>query len=267
MKLLIGNDDGIFAEGVQCLANALADAGHTVTVVCPDRERSATGHSLTMHQPVRAELVSDRFHPSIQAWACSGTPSDCIKLALSALVESPPDFVLAGINHGANVGTDILYSGTVSAALEGYIEGISSVAFSLASFTSREFDGAVAFALRLMERLDRHRPEKPLLLNANIPAVTSDRLAGVTLARQGVRRYTDVFQKRVDPRGKNYYWLAGEVLEEIDDDPQHPLPADCVAVSQNYITITPLQAKLVCTPTLDAAMDWAWLATLCKSQT
>lgn len=262
MKLLIGNDDGIFAKGMQALANALAEAGHEVTVVCPDRERSATGHSLTMHQPIRAELVEDRFHPSIQAWACSGTPSDCIKLALSALVESPPDFVLAGINHGSNVGTDILYSGTVSAALEGYIEGIPSVAFSLASFTSREFGEAVAFALRLMEHFSHHPPQEPILLNVNVPAVPRDAIAGVTLARQGLRRYTDVFQKRIDPRGKTYYWLAGEVLEEIDDEPEHPLPADCIAVSQNYITLTPLQAKFMCRPTLENGGDWDWVEKL-----
>ncbi|MCC5897863.1 MAG: 5'/3'-nucleotidase SurE [Phormidium sp. BM_Day4_Bin.17] len=260
MKLLIGNDDGILAQGVQALANALAEAGHDVTVVCPDRERSATGHSLTMHQPIRAEPVDDRFHPSIAAWACSGTPSDCIKLALSALVDSPPDFVLAGINHGANVGTDIIYSGTVSAALEGYIEGIPSVAFSLASFTSRDFQPAVEFALRLMAQLGDRRPKHPLLLNVNIPPVTSDRIMGVTLARQGVRRYTDVFQKRVDPRGKTYYWLAGEILEELDDEPEKAeIPIDGIAVSQNYITITPLQSKLICQPMLNQMQGWEWL--------
>ena len=260
MKLLIGNDDGILAQGVQSLANALAEAGHEVTVVCPDRERSATGHSLTMHQPIRAERVEDRFHSDIAAWACSGTPSDCIKLALSALVESPPDFVLAGINHGANVGTDILYSGTVSAALEGYIEGIPSVAFSLASFTSRDFEPSVAFALRLMKQLSHHRPTEPMLLNVNIPPVTGDRIAGVTLARQGVRRYTDVFQKRVDPRGKTYYWLAGEVLEELDDEPDKAeIPIDGIAVTQNYITMTPLQSKLICPSKLDQMRGWNWL--------
>ncbi|WP_159783835.1 5'/3'-nucleotidase SurE [Sodalinema gerasimenkoae] len=260
MKLLIGNDDGILAQGVQSLANALAEAGHDVTVVCPDRERSATGHSLTMHQPIRAEPVDDRFHPSIAAWACSGTPSDCIKLALSALMDSPPDFVLAGINHGSNVGTDIIYSGTVSAALEGYIEGIPSVAFSLASFTCRNFQPGVEFALKLMAQLGDRRTEGPILLNVNIPPVTGDRIMGVTLARQGVRRYTDVFQKRVDPRGKTYYWLAGEILEELDDEPEKAeIPVDGIAVSQNYITITPLQSKLICQPMLDQMQGWEWL--------
>ncbi|MBO9997452.1 MAG: 5'/3'-nucleotidase SurE [Cyanobacteria bacterium SID2] len=263
MRILIGNDDGIFSQGVRSLANALAEDGYEVTVVCPDRERSATGHSLTMHQPIRAEAVESMFHPAIKAWSCSGTPSDCIKLALGALVDRMPDFVLAGINHGSNIGTDILYSGTVSAAMEGYIEGIPSVAFSLASFTLRDFAPAVTFAKLMMKQLSDRPPREPMLLNVNIPPVPIDRIAGVTLARQGVRRYTDVFQKRIDPRGKTYYWLAGEVLEEIDDEPgNHSLPIDAMAVAQNYITITPLQAKLVCRSTLTQMGDWEWLEKL-----
>jgi 5'-nucleotidase len=128
MKLLISNDDGIFSLGVRTLANTLAEAGHEVTVVCPDRERSATGHGLTLHDPIRAEVVTGIFHPSVTAWSCSGTPADCVKLALGALLDEFPDFVLSGINHGSNLGTDVLYSGTVSAAMEGMIEGIPSVA-------------------------------------------------------------------------------------------------------------------------------------------
>ncbi|OAB58572.1 5'/3'-nucleotidase SurE [Leptolyngbya valderiana BDU 20041] len=267
MKLLIGNDDGIFAKGVRSLANALAEDGHDVTVVCPDRERSATGHSLTMHQPIRAEPVQAMFHPAVKAWSCSGTPSDCIKLALGALLDSFPDFVLAGINHGANTGTDILYSGTVSAAMEGYIEGIPSIAFSLTSFTSQEFGSAVEFARSFMAQLSDRPPQVPMLLNVNVPAVPSDRIAGVTLARQGVRRYTDVFQKRIDPRGKTYYWLAGEVLEEIDDEKgENTLPIDMAAIADNYITITPLQAKLICRDTLSQIEQWQWLEKLSFSR-
>ena len=141
-NLLISNDDGIFALGIRTLANTLAQAGHHVTVVCPDRERSATGHGLTLHQPIRAEIVESIFDPSVTAWSCSGTPADCVKFALSAVLDTRPDFVISGINHGSNLGTDILYSGTVSAAMEGLIEGIPSIAISLASFTSREFQTA-----------------------------------------------------------------------------------------------------------------------------
>lgn len=226
MKLLISNDDGVFAAGIRALAETLAAAGHTVTVVCPDRERSATGHGLTLHDPIRAEPVRDLFAPNIQVWACSGTPSDCVKLGLGGLLDQPPDFVLAGINHGPNLGTDILYSGTVSAAMEGLFEGIPSLAFSLADYGSREFGAAAQFARQLLDRLAQEPPAAPMLLNVNVPAVPGDRLTGVQVSRLAVRRYFDVFEKRIDPRGRNYYWLAGEVLEELDPDRAGPNPTE-----------------------------------------
>lgn len=246
MKLLISNDDGIFALGIRSLANGLAEAGHDVTVVCPDRERSATGHGLTLHQPIRAEVVESVFHPRVKAWACSGTPSDCVKLALWALLDSPPDFVISGINHGSNLGTDILYSGTVSAAMEGVIEGIPSIAISLASFSSLEFEGAVTFVKNLLVQLAAEPLQSVVLLNVNVPAVKSQEIAGVALTRQGVRRYIDVFERRLDPRGKTYYWLAGELLEEVEPEPNSPqhIPTDVQAIRDNYITVTPLQYNL-----------------------
>ncbi len=155
MRLLISNDDGVFAEGIQCLANTLAIAGHQVTVVCPDRERSATGHGLTLHDPIRAEPVTGIFEESIKVWACSGTPADCVKLALGALVNHKPDFVLAGINHGPNLGTDVLCSGTVSAAMEGLLEKIPSMALSLADFTNRNFEIGATFARDFLEHYDK----------------------------------------------------------------------------------------------------------------
>ncbi len=248
MKLLISNDDGIFALGIKTLADTLAIAGHEVIIVCPDRERSATGHGLTLHDPIRAEEVTGIFHPSIKAWSCSGTPADCVKLALGALLDSFPDFVLSGINHGANLGTDVLYSGTVSAAMEGTIEGIPSIAFSLTSFTSKDFTAAAEFARILMAHFEREPLAAPMLLNINIPAVTAAEIAGVKITRQGVRRYFDSFQKRVDPRGKTYYWLAGEVLQDVDQPDHLHLPpeieTDVQAIKRNYITIVPLQFNL-----------------------
>lgn len=256
MKLLISNDDGILALGVRSLANGLAAAGHDVTVVCPDRQRSATGHSLTLHDPIRAEIVESHFDASIKAWACSGTPSDCVKLALGALLDSPPDLVLSGINHGSNIGTDILYSGTVSAAMEGIIEGIGAIAFSLASFSATEFEPAVQFAQKLLDQIALQPLPEVMLLNVNVPPVPQCEIVGVTLARQGIRRYTDLFQKRVDPRGKTYYWLSGELLQEVDEDPDSPLPTDVRAIQQNYITITPLQYKLTCALGLESLASW-----------
>jgi 5'-nucleotidase len=246
MKLLISNDDGVFALGIRSLANQLAASGHDVTVVCPDQERSATGHGLTLHHPIRAEVVESLFHPAVKVWACSGTPADCVKLALWALLDTPPDLVLAGINHGSNLGTDVLYSGTVSAAMEGVIEGIPSVAFSLCSYTSREFQVAAAFAESLVSQLAKRPLPELLLLNVNVPAVPPEEIAGVAVTRQGIRRYIDVFEKRTDPRGKTYYWLAGEVLEEVEEPAvsSHPAPTDVQAVRDNYIAITPLQYNL-----------------------
>lgn len=245
MKLLIGNDDGIFAPGIRALANTLATAGHDVTVVCPDRERSATGHGLTIHKPIRAEVVESVFDSQVRAWACSGTPSDCIKLALGALLDHAPDLVLSGINQGANLGTDILYSGTVSAAMEGVIEQIPSIAISLTSYTSPDFQAAAAFTQDLLMHLSERPLPEPVLLNVNVPSCLADDIAGVAITRQGVRRYQDIFEKRIDPRGKTYYWLAGEVVEDLEpQDGNAEVLTDVHAIRQKLITITPLQYNL-----------------------
>ena len=248
-NILISNDDGIFSLGVRTLANTLAQAGHQVTVVCPDRERSATGHGLTLHQPIRAkEEVDSVFDDNVVAWSCSGTPADCVKFALSAVLKTRPDFVCSGINHGPNLGTDVLYSGTVSAAMEGVLEGIPSVAFSLASFTNFEFQPAADFALKLLPALAKiDYPQAPLL-SVNIPPVETSEIAGVLVTRQGLRRYIEKFEKRLDPRGKSYYWLEGEIIEDIEQPEDINLPphilTDVQAIRDRFITITPLQYNL-----------------------
>lgn len=245
LNLLISNDDGISALGIRTLANTLAAAGHQVTVVCPDRERSATGHGLTIHRPIRTEIVEGLFHPNVVAWSCSGTPSDCVKFALSAVVGDRPDFVLSGINHGANLGTDVLYSGTVSAAMEGLLEEINSLAFSLNNHNSVHFQTAADFANTFLQQLSQTAIATPILLNVNVPDLPSEKIAGVKITRQGLRRYIEQFQQRQDPRGKTYYWLAGEVIEELpqpDEAKMSPdIPTDVQAIQANYITVTPLQ--------------------------
>lgn len=247
-NILISNDDGIFALGVRTLANTLARGGHQVTVVCPDRERSATGHGLTLHQPIRAKEVDSIFDPGVIAWSCSGTPADCVKFALSAVMKTKPDFVYSGINHGPNLGTDVLYSGTVSAAMEGVLEDIPSVAFSLASFSSLEFQPAADFALKLVKRLITGNYPKAPLLSVNIPPVSTAEIVGVAVTRQGLRRYIEKFAKRLDPRGKSYYWLEGEIIEDIEQPEDINLPphilTDVQAIRDRYITITPLQYNL-----------------------
>lgn len=263
MKLLISNDDGIFALGIRVLANALAVAGYDVTVVCPDRERSATGHGLTIHQPIRAEVVESVFHPGVKAWSCSGTPADCIKLGLWGLLDNPPDFVLSGINQGPNLGSDVLYSGTVSAAMEGLLEGIPSIAFSLASYSGHDFQPAAKFALALISQLADKPLPAPMLLNVNIPPVAISEIAGVAITRLGIRRYVDTFQKRVDPRGKTYYWLAGEVVEELPQPAEPRLPesvlTDVQKIRDNYITITPLHYNLTDAAGISTLLAWGFV--------
>jgi 5'-nucleotidase len=274
MNILVSNDDGVFALGIRSLANALSAAGHQVTVVCPDRERSATGHGLTLHRPLRVEQVEGVFDPNVTAWACSGTPSDCVKLALDAVLPAAPDFVVSGINHGANLGTDVLYSGTVSAAMEGTLENIPSIAISLTSFAYKNFQPAAQFAVQLVAQLEKNPLKLPILLNVNVPPVEAADIKGTVIARQGVRRYFDQFEKRVDPRGKIYYWLAGEVMEEGEAelngsmcDQNEPLSealvalctqfmTDVQAIKQNYVTITPLQYNLTAYTALDFIQNW-----------
>ena len=151
MRVLISNDDGVFADGIRTLAAAAAARGHAVTVVCPDQERSATGHGLTLQTPLRAERADELYVPGVTAWACSGTPADCMKLALFELVKEKPDLVLSGINHGPNLGTDVFCSGTVAAAMEGTLEGIPSMAISSACFQWRQFQAGAELALEVAE--------------------------------------------------------------------------------------------------------------------
>jgi len=260
MKILISNDDGIFAPGVRALASAISRGGHQVMVVCPDQERSATGHGITMNHPIRAEAIDSLFDVSVKAWSCSGTPADCVKLAIWALLESPPDLVISGINQGQNLGTDVLYSGTVSAAMEGLIEGIPSIAISLASYTGGNFQPAAEFAIELVNQFQQQPFPMNTLLNVNVPAVSAEEIAGVIFTRQGVRRYEDIFQKRVDPRGRTYYWLAGEAIEDVEQTPD-PLLGDEIltdvqGIERNYITITPLQYNLTNREALSMSPKW-----------
>jgi 5'-nucleotidase len=259
LRILVSNDDGIFAMGIRTLANTLAAKGHQVTVVCPDKERSATGHSLTIHEPIRIEPVDGLFSEGVKAWACSGNPSDCVKLALTALLDEKPDLVVSGINHGPNLGNDTIYSGTVSAAMEGLMEGVTSIAFSLASYTDHRFNIAAECAHQVITHIyQQNLPAS--LFNVNIPAVDDITLIkGIQLTRLGLRRYIDSFTKRVDPRGKTYYWLAGEAIEDLEQ-PHHPsisqdIPIDVLAIKQNYITITPLDFNLTALHQLDDYRD------------
>jgi 5'-nucleotidase len=251
MNILISNDDGIYAPGVRALAEALSDTEHRITVVCPDRERSATGHALTLQEPLRVDQISGIYPQGIEAWACSGTPSDTVKLALDALLVERPDLVLSGINRGANLGTDVLYSGTVSAAMEGVLEGVPSIAFSLSSFTHLDYSAAANFAKKIVQMIADYPLEEPILLNVNIPAIAEEDICGAVVTRLGIRRYRDQFEKRIDPRGKTYYWLSGVIIEE-EAEPD----TDIQAIRDNYITITPLKYDLTYAAAIPFMNTW-----------
>jgi 5'-nucleotidase len=246
LRILISNDDGVFADGIQALAAAAAAAGHRVTVVCPDQERSATGHGLTIQSPLRAERADQLFAAGVTAWACSGTPSDCVKLALFRLLEEPPQLVLSGINHGPNLGTDVLYSGTVSAAMEATIEGLPALAVSCADFQWRHFEPAAGLALEVAVRMLETGWPEGLLLNLNVPPLPAEAIAPVRWCRTAVRRYADQFDRRVDPRGRTYYWLAGEVVNDRDAAVTGPdsWPTDVAWVEAGGASLTPLQPEL-----------------------
>ncbi|MEB3199667.1 MAG: 5'/3'-nucleotidase SurE [Synechococcaceae cyanobacterium] len=246
LRILISNDDGVFAGGIQALAAEAVRRGHQVTVVCPDRERSATGHGLTLQTPLRAERADQLFAEGVTAWACSGNPSDCVKLGLFGLLDAMPDLVLSGVNHGPNLGTDVLYSGTVAAAMEGTIEGIPSLAVSSADFQWRRFEPAAALALTVAERMLESGWPEGLLLSLNVPARPAEQIGPLRWCRTAVRRYTDQFDRRVDPRGRTYYWLAGEVANDLSAQVAGPesWPVDVAWVEQGGASLSPLQPEL-----------------------
>ncbi len=246
LRILISNDDGVFADGIQTLAAEAAGRGHRVTVVCPDQERSATGHGLTLQTPLRAERADELFAAGVTAWACSGNPSDCVKLALFSLLDEPPDLVLSGVNHGPNLGTDVMYSGTVAAAMEGTIEGLPALAVSCADFRWRQFGPSAALALDVSEAMLQSGWPEGLLLSLNVPPRPAEQIGPLRWCRTAVRRYIDQFDQRVDPRGRTYYWLAGEVANDLAATVSGPedWPVDVAWIEAGGASLSPLQPEL-----------------------
>lgn len=241
MKILISNDDGILANGIRALIESLSSC-HDVYVVAPDRERSAAGHSLTLQTPLRVEEVDSKYGAK-RCWMTTGTPGDCMKLAINAVLseEEKPDLVITGINHGPNLGADILYSGTVSSAMEGAMMNYPGIAVSLASLSNNyeDFKFSANFVAELLNRLDiKNIPEKTIL-NINIPGLEKDDIAGIAVTELGSRMFTNAYEKRVDPRGKVYYWMAGELINEPED-----AFTDIAAIRNNKISITPVTYEM-----------------------
>ena len=241
MKILISNDDGILANGIRALIEALSPY-HDVYVVAPDRERSAAGHSLTLQTPLRVEEVDAKYGAK-RCWMTTGTPGDCVKLAINAILEKNelPDLVISGINHGPNLGADILYSGTVSCAMEGAMMGYPSIATSLASMSTEyeAFKVAAEFIATLLDKIDITKFPSKTILNVNVPGLEKEDIGGVKATELGSRMFTDAYEKRVDPRGKIYYWMAGELINEPEN-----ASTDIAAIRNNKISITPVTYEM-----------------------
>jgi 5'-nucleotidase len=241
MRILIANDDGIAANGIRVLTESLA-CDHEVYVIAPDRERSAAGHSLTLHTPLRVEEL-EPFGDAKRTWVTTGTPGDCVKIGINAILASDeqPDLVISGINHGPNLGADILYSGTVSCAMEGAMMGVPSIAVSLASMKSEyeDFRFTGNFVNSLLKKLPEFTFPPKGILNINTPALPAEDIAGIAITELGRRMFTDTYDKRTDPRGKVYYWMAGELLSEPDT-----ANTDIAAVRNNMVSVTPVTFEM-----------------------
>jgi len=232
VPILLSNDDGIASDGIAALQDALASLDE-IWVVAPDRDQSAVSHSLTLHRPLRIDAVGPR------SFAVDGTPTDCVNLAINAILRARPCLMIAGINRGANLGDDITYSGTVSAAMEATLLGVPAIAVSVVGREPFNFTAAAQFTRELAETVLRDRLPPDTLLNVNVPNLQADHLRGYALTRQGKRRYSDAIVEKVDPRGKKYYWIGGEQLDFIDGE-----GTDFSAVQQGLISITPLHLDL-----------------------
>ncbi len=236
--ILVTNDDGITAPGIKNLVEAVRDLGEVI-VVAPDKPQSGMGHAITIGLPLRLTRV--HLFDDIEAYQCSGTPVDCVKLAVDKILKGPPDICLSGINHGANHSINVIYSGTMSAAMEASIENIPSVGFSLLDFSvEADFSAARKYVNRIVDSLlKRKNNGNHLLLNVNIPAVPMELINGIKVCRQAYAKYDEDFDERQDPNGRKYYWLTGE-FKNFDEGED----TDVWALDHNYISVVPVQFDL-----------------------
>ena len=244
MRILLSNDDGYFAPGLAALAEALAPLAEVV-VVAPERDRSGASNSLTLDRPLQVRRSSSGFS------YVNGTPTDCVHLGVTGLLDRLPDMVVSGINHGANMGDDTIYSGTVAAATEGFLLGIPSVAVSLASKSAGNYPTAARVAREIVERFSRNPIDFPVLLNVNVPDVPYEQLAGTEITRLGRRHRAEPVIKQVNPRGETVYWVgaAGEAQDAGEGTDFH-------AVANRRVSVTPLQMDLTQYARIDSVRDW-----------
>lgn len=236
--ILVTNDDGIHAPGIRNLVEAVKDLGKVV-VVAPDKPQSGMGHAITIGSPLRLSHV--KLIDGVEAWSCSGTPVDCVKLAVDKVLHRKPDLCVSGINHGANHSINVIYSGTMSAAIEASIESIPSVGFSLLDYSvEADFTGARKYARIIVEQLMKGKKlDKHLCLNVNFPAVAESMILGIRVCRQAYAKYEEDFHERKDPHGRKYYWLTGDFVN-FDEGRD----TDVWALENNYVSVVPVQFDL-----------------------
>ncbi len=235
--ILITNDDGITSPGIRALYEAVKDLGQIV-IVAPDKPQSGMGHAITIGHPLRLQ-PSDLF-PGIDAYSCSGTPVDCVKLAVDKVLHRKPDLCLSGINHGPNHSINVIYSGTMSAAMEAAIENIPAVGFSLMDHSIHaDFSAAQHYARVITEKMLKEKPARHILLNVNIPNFPLSEIKGYKICKQAYAKYQEKFLERKDPSGKKYYWLTGEFVN-FDNGRD----SDVWALANNYVSVVPVQFDL-----------------------
>ncbi len=235
--ILVTNDDGITAPGIRNLVEAVKDLG-TVVVVAPDKPQSGMGHAITIGSPLRLHKVNT--FEGIEAYQCTGTPVDCVKLAVDKILHRKPDICVSGINHGANHSINVIYSGTMSAAVEAAIESIPSIGFSLLDYSiEADFEGARKYARLIVELMLKQKLDKHSVLNVNIPAVPAELIKGMRICRQAYAKYEEDFIERVDPHNRHYYWLTGEFVN-FDKGKD----TDVWALANSYVSVVPVTFDL-----------------------
>ncbi|MDA8140031.1 MAG: 5'/3'-nucleotidase SurE [Desulfobacteraceae bacterium] len=248
LNILLTNDDGIHAPGIWALYRALKSV-HRPVVVAPERERSAVSHAITLHKPLRAFKVT--LNEGNEGWAVTGTPADCVKLAMLELLDEPPQLVISGINAGANTGVNLNYSGTVAAAKEATLYGVPALATSIQGGDTFDFDGAARFIARLAPKVLAQGLPAGVLLNINFPNRAVDQIAGVRIARQGCDLYDEYIEKRSDPRNRSYYWQGYE------SQPVYARPdSDGALMEKGYVTLTPVQCDMTDYDTMERLRQW-----------
>jgi len=244
MRILLSNDDGYFAPGLAALARSLAPFAD-ITVVAPERDRSGASNSLTLDRPLMLRQAPSGFY------YVNGTPTDCVHLAVTGMLDHMPDMVISGINHGANMGDDTIYSGTVAAATEGYLLGIPSIAVSLANHNAEHFDTAARVVVDLVQRIQAQPPTEPMLLNVNVPDRAWEDLSGLAVTRLGKRHKAESVVKTTNPRGQIVYWVgAAGAAQDAGEG------TDFDALTQGFVSITPLQMDLTRFSQMDSVSAW-----------